>query len=614
MPARALLAALAPLFALASSPPARIVIESDPRQVELRPGASATLRINCAEAPRLTASIGEVRPPKPVGKGRFEAVYIPPAETYPQVAFIVAHTSKASGWLPLPLAGQSELEVKADESGMATVTVAGRRFAQQAGPEGKATVAVVVPPGTRYAESGGQRIDLNMPEVAHVYMTVDDTQVPANASGSLAIRVFAVTPDGKPRSNAPVRITADPGTVSTPHEVEPGVYDAVWNLPPSPTATVEARLEDELPVLRATMQRSVSEPQQLRIDVDRTTVTAGDGTLDFTVLAEDSAGHEVDVSTPQVTLNTGTLLGWTRGLPGHWVGHLAIPERLDTSSLVIVATVGKLTTQREIKLAPAAAAAIEFEGTLPSGKSPGTLSVITLDRFGNRTEENPPEASALVGTLGTADRQGPGAYQFSYQPPSTPTTTHDVIRVTAGTAERVLTVELKRNLFEFGIHGGLALSSGAAGPVLGAQATIWAQGGPSRLGLMVDGSWFQFAHNQAVGTSSAFSAFSSTVSYVALTANPTWRLALGKQLMLWGSVGGGVVRVQSSSTLGTQPTIEDSSWVATGTAEASVGLRALGGYPYLAARVSYVGDPHLANLSGSFVPVFLQLGYRFDAF
>jgi hypothetical protein len=39
-----------------------------------------------------------------------------------------------------------------------------------------------------------------------------------------------------------------------------------------------------------------------------------------------------------------------------------------------------------------------------------------------------------------------------------------------------------------------------------------------------------------------------------------------------------------------------------------------GGYPFLEVRALYVGDPKLSGLTGSFVPVFLQLGYRFDAF
>jgi hypothetical protein len=596
----------------------RIDIASVPGQVELLPGASAALRITSPEPPIVTSSVGEVGPLKAVGDGHFEAVYVPPTETYPQVAIIVAHTVHAWGWLALPLAGTGEMVVSPDASGMATVIVGSRRFGPtRAGPDGKATVRIVVPPGVRQAMSGGKRLNLNMPEVPHLYVTVADAEVPANVGATVAVRIFAVTPEGKPRDDAPLRLSVDPGTISTVRRVEPGFYEATWSLPPFPTATLEARLEDESPVQRVTVQRSNPEPRRLQIEVERTTVTAGDGTFDFTLVVKDGSGNAVEQVGPRVTISTGAFLGWTRGPPGQWVGHVAIPERLDSSSLIIVATAGDLMARREVDLVAGPAAEIRFKGDGPSGRGPSTLTVATLDRFGNPTDAPPLEAKASVGTVSAPLRQGVGTYRIEYRPPLAATAPRDEIRVSAGRAERVLAVELRRQVdlprLEFGPKGGLALTSGMKGPVLGAEASAWLWGGSSQLGLAMNGSWFRFSRDRAIPSSTGLLAFKSTTSYLSFTAAPAWRVSLGSRALLSASVGGGAVRAQSSWKLGDQPRVEEAKWVLEGVAALSLGARMWGGYPYLELSGAYVEDTHLAGLSGSFVPIFLQLGYRIGA-
>ena len=90
--------------------------------------------------------------------------------------------------------------------------------------------------------SQGERFLLDeAPETPHVHLAMDDAPLPSNVSGIVALRVFAVTPEGRPRSKALVRLTVNPGSVSAAREVEPGFHEASWILPPSPTATVEAR-------------------------------------------------------------------------------------------------------------------------------------------------------------------------------------------------------------------------------------------------------------------------------------------------------------------------------------------------------------------------------------
>ncbi len=617
----ALVAAPALEVLAAPAAPTRISISATPRQVELVPGARATLRITAPEMPLLTVNVGQIEKLRSIGQGAFEATYLPPRETYPQVAIIVATSARGQGWLSLPLAGTGEVSVKADARGVATVSIGNQRFGpQRAGADGRALIRIVVPPGSREAVSGGKKMNLNTPDVSHVYVTSSRANVAADESAPLLVRAFAVTPQGKPRRSAPLELEASSGKLSVARETEPGVYESRWTLPPGVgAASVEARLTDEMAsVSRTAVQRDPAKPRRLKLEVDRATVTAGEGTLDFSLSFEDGAGNPVDDVNPRATTSIGTFLGWTRGTPGRWMGHVSIPERLDgDNKLVIVASADDLLQRREVKLLPGPTAELTVNGGGGAGNgSPITLSVATLDRFGNPSDDSPPEARATLGKVDRPVRQRAGLYRVQYHPPASATAARDEITIRAGRAERVMRVPLRAPVdsrLAIAVKGGAAGRSGAFGPAAGAEAALWGLGS-NRFGLVLEGTWFSFAQDNTLSTPSGPFALSSKASYLAFTGAPAWRQPLGRRTVLWASIGGGVVRAQSSSRLGGQPTIDEVRWVAAGTAAVSLGARMWGGYPFLEVRALYVGDPGLAGLSGSFTPIFLQLGYRFDAF
>ena len=600
----------------------RIAISAAPRQLELVPGARATLRIEAPEMPLLSASIGGIENLRAVGKGVFEATYVPPRETYPQIAIIVASSARGNGWLPLPLAGTGEVSVKPDSSGAATVTIGNRRFGpQRPGPDGRAHIKIVVPPGALHAVSGGKRMKLNGPAVPHVFVVVGRNAVPADEGATILVRAFAVTPEGKPRRRAPLELEASSGQLTAARELEPGVFEARWKLPTGAagSATVEARLsgEGEL-VSQVVVQRDAARARKLALDVDRTSVAAGEGAFDFALMFVDAAGNPVDDASPRVTINVGTFLGWTRGMPGRWTGHVSVPERLNGDSrLVIEVTAGELAARREVNLVPGPTADLTVSSGVAHGNgSPLTLSVATVDRFGNPTDDAPPQSKAVLGTLDAPVRHGVGLYRVAYHPPAKTDASSDEVTIRAGRAEQVTRVRLHGSvvsLLTVGLKGGAARRSGKIGPVLGAEASLWTRLGGNRLGLVVDGSWFDFSQNLTVSGASGPLTLDSGVSYLAFTAAPTWRQPIGRRVMLWASLGGGLVRVASSSKLAGQPAIEESSWVPAGTASLSIGAKAFRGYPFLELRGTLVGNPNLTSLVGSFTPVFLQLGYRFDA-
>ncbi len=618
----ALALVLAPAFPARAAGPL-IGISATPRQVELVPGARATLRIAAPEMPALSASVGNIEKLHSVEQGVFEATYVPPRETYPQVAIIVARSARGFGWLALPLAGTGEVAVKPDASGSGTVTIGSRRFGpQRPGPDGRALIRIVVPPGIRSAMSGGKRMNLNTPNVSHVYVLVDRSAAASDEGATIQVRAFAVTPEGKPRRRAPLELDVTPGHATAAREIEPGVFESRWSLPPGSTdaAVVEARLGDEPTfVSRATVQRDAARSRRLRIEVDRPSVVAGEGTLDFSVVVEDGAGNPADDVSPRATASVGTFLGWTRGMPGRWTGHLSVPERLDgTSKLVIIATAGELMARQEVKLLAGATAnlSVDLDGKASSG-SPVTVSVAAVDRFGNPTDDSKPEAKAVLGVLDAPIRKGVGLYQLAYHPPADGTAPRDEITVHAGRTERVMRVPLYEpasSALTIGLKGGAAAKSGRFGPVVGAESALWTGLGGGQLGLVLDGSWFGFSQSLTVTGPSGPLNVNSSASYLAFTAAPAWRQPLGRRAMMWVSIGGGVAHVQSGSKLTGQPEIKESRWVAAGTAAVSLGAKVWHGYPFLELRGSMIADPRLTSLTGSFTPLFLQLGYRFDAF
>ena len=617
---------------LLPSPPARaagqIAISASPRMLELDPGARATLRITAPEPPVVSVNVGRVESVRALGGGAYEATYLPPAETYPQVAIISAYTSNARGWLALPLAGTGEVAVVTEPNGTATLVIGKERFGPaQADANGRASIRIVVPPGARYAMQGTKRLSLNTPDVSHVYVTLDRATVPADTSAVVHVRAFAVTSEGKPRRGAPLRLSATAGQLSTAREVEAGVFEARWSLAPGSAgaAAVEATLADEpKSTSQAAVQRESSTPRKLQLEVGRRSLVAGDGALEFTIRVEDGAGNPVDEASPRASVSFGTFLGWTHSGPGRWLGRVSIPERLDgTSRVDIVASVGDVVTQRSVPLSagPTAELSVDPASADLTGKTSATFSVSTVDRFGNPTDDAGVKATATLGAVEAPVRQGVGLYRVVYRPPAeTGGTTRDEITIRAGGAQRISRVKLptpSTPLLSFTPKAGVAARSGGGfGPVAGGEAAIWGQLGGEDFGLALDGRWFMFSQTRSVTPPGATAlSLKTTASYVALTAGPAWRHGLGSGVMLWASVAAGMASVQGSSTISGQGQHDDpSKWVPVGAAALSIGARAWGGYPFAELSAAYVADPKIDSSSGSFVPLFLQLGYRFDAF
>ena len=69
---------------------AGLTIASDPPRMQLGETPKARLRIQAPSEPRLSASTGRIENLRPAGDGRWEADYLPPDDSVPQLALIAS--------------------------------------------------------------------------------------------------------------------------------------------------------------------------------------------------------------------------------------------------------------------------------------------------------------------------------------------------------------------------------------------------------------------------------------------------------------------------------------------------------------------------------------------
>jgi hypothetical protein len=89
------------------------------------------------------------------------------------------------------------------------------------------------------------------------------------------------------------------------------------------------------------------------------------------------------------------------------------------------------------------------------------------------------------------------------------------------------------------------------------------------------------------------------------------RPVIGRTILSF-SLGGGMVRVNTTDRIQGQADALASGWAPTARATALLGYRFSAGMPFVEIRSAWVGDPHLATDPGNRWPLFLQVGYRLD--
>jgi hypothetical protein len=620
--------ALTALLAAAASSargvePARCALRvvADPPELVLGEPARATLRIETGgAAPRLTASAGRLEAPRQVGPGLFAADFVPPDETFPQLAIVAASAGEACGWTAIRLVGQGEAVVRSTPGASIVVRIAERTFGPaRADGDGVARLPVVVPPGVRVAYHGSRAIPLTVPPLGRVHVVLDRTSARADVDTDVAVRVFATTEDGAPWSGARVGVTTTAGEVPPMTEVAPGELTGLWRLPAGVARdhALTARIAGRQPEAVARLSRPAGPIARVDVSPDSIAAAADVEQVQVDVRTSDAAGNPVDADVAP-RADPGAASPAIRVAPGVARFSVVLPRDADGQDRVEVAAIaGGITARSAISLvggAPARVAAALTDPVLAAdGRSTGYLHVAVLDRRGVPLCAETPrfEAANVVAELHS---ERPGCFVLSYRSPLRADDATATLRVDAAGLESASQVRLvgARPQLEIAPSVGVAVTSRRAALETSAQAAAWTRRLGPDLGLALEAGWS--ATSERAPATAGTPALDGDARCFWLLLRGGWRRATSQRTLLWATVGAGAARVSSSTRVAGVPAVEEAAWVPTAAASAAWGVRAWRGFPFVELGARWQGDPHLTGLAGASLPITLRAGYRLELF
>jgi hypothetical protein len=234
---------------------------------------------------QFSASTGEVRDLLNLGDGRWSARLVPPGFVDPAAAApakptttkppkpeppdtaIVAVSDRGTplltyGAVAVPLVSRQDVPVTSKlamvkHGGRVLLDVAGQTYGPvDTNKSGKAIIpAVMIPPGTATAklttltatDQAETDVKLVVPPSRRAWVLVTPASIPADPSLAIPLRVFVVTPDGKPAENAQVAATVTAGQAAAPVHEGGGIYRIDYTPPISSadaTATLSVFVDD----------------------------------------------------------------------------------------------------------------------------------------------------------------------------------------------------------------------------------------------------------------------------------------------------------------------------------------------------------------------------------
>jgi hypothetical protein len=224
-----------------------------------------------------------------MGEGRFTARYTPKKVNYPHLGIITvvdkAHPATSFNYYALPLSGRVNYPVQVRPNASVLLLVEGREFGPvQADSSGKASIAIIVPPGVTKAkvtsivgESKGEEVlDLRVPETRKIDLFSPPASIPGDPQLSIPIRAVVLQANGQPDETAKVIFSVTAGSVSIATHEKNGIYLASYTPPQTNKVmpvTIQAQIagssiqnasrEISLTPVRATMMTMSAEPSEL---------------------------------------------------------------------------------------------------------------------------------------------------------------------------------------------------------------------------------------------------------------------------------------------------------------------------------------------------------------
>ena len=405
--------------------PAPLAIRAEPGRLLLGTDRAALLVVEGAtEPPSFTTSAGEVRDIRAVSAGRFEAQFLPPREGWPQVAIVTARAGDRFAWTSVLLHGRGTAIAHTKPWASIRVTIAGDEFGPaRADQHGEAHVPVIVPPGVRFAYHGEKPLDLRVPPALHVDLVPERTSIRADREEVVPLRILAVSPDGAPRTRAPVELSATAGEVDRPEELAPGEYLSRCRLAPGPAGEVRitARLSDEGPSRTVTLRRAAGHVARVQVEPDPPVAVAGrERPIALRIRVSDTVGNPLDM-VPTVVTSFGSVSPVAARGPGLYEAALVVPQqRGQVVAANVTARVGEVSGVASIALAAGPAERLVVEGAgdrlVADGTREAVFRVALLDRFGNEAAAEPTVALASGSGAVRSEPDAAGGRVVRYRP------------------------------------------------------------------------------------------------------------------------------------------------------------------------------------------------------
>ena len=606
------------LFAVAMA--AALHVDAEPRQLELSDEpVRAVLHVRSQVEPHVSASAGTISNLRREGADVWAADYLPPSESYPQVAVIAATAGGEVAWITLPLSGQGMAVVHTRPGAEISVEIGERSFGPvKADEHGEAQVPVVVPPGVHEVRHLGKPIDLPVPEALRVHVVLLENRIRADRTEKVRVRIIAVDETGKPLPHFRLALKPGRGKLSGLERNGPGEASATWTVPAGASGSVPLRVSlagsPDL-VAEANLGVGPGPAAAVELKADRDSIVAGSGNqIVLSARARDSAGNaspdELEVSGPD---GFGTLV---QSAPG--VFRLRVPNSFGgrTSIELYAHPRGKPAPRASatVLLLPAepAAAAMDAEALAVRTGDELKIHIRRTDRFGNLVPGAKPATYAEEGSVAGIETLPDGSYLAAYRAPAKWDRDDTVLEVHwPGTfAQRRVT--LVPRLSRLALAPAIGVTSNFArltSPVAALSASVRSDRFGPELALTAEAAWSFKSEKQSVGTLGTAQARDD---FFGLSAQVSVRTKLGLRTTIWGGAGPSLQMVSSRLQLTGQPRISESAVVPGAILSLGIEHRFVHAVPFAELRWSVHRDPALSTLSGSVSALSLIVGNHFE--
>ncbi|HEY4220133.1 MAG TPA: hypothetical protein VGO62_02300, partial [Myxococcota bacterium] len=357
--------------------------------------------------PRLTTSTGTLDLPVHIAAGTWTVRFVPPSESFPHVAIVVASIDQHSdgkdrtavGFIPLRLWGKGQTTVKTKPKSVVTVFIGNDAFGPVSATDaGEAKVPIVVPPGPERAvaksvddvgNESQKTIDLGVPTFNRVAMVALDPVATADGSGQARLLVFAVDKKGEPLYQAKLTSKASAGDVDKePVGLSPGMFLLAYRPGKAPkgTARVDVALEGA-PESKGFASIDLLSGPPARATVDGASVLSADEprALSLQVRLFDQAGNAVPAKAASVDVDYGRIDQVSDGKVT-WIIPAELSAGHDKATLTVRGPDGVVLGNKAVALLAGKPAKLSFDpvdSVIADGESSVEVHLRVVDRVGN---------------------------------------------------------------------------------------------------------------------------------------------------------------------------------------------------------------------------------------